>query len=565
MSDYRFLGRPAVKNEFTVAHCRRLRGWFAPDGAFLSSSTPPSSRERLWNSISLLALGTPSALRLADAIIRKTPIDDNKFEPVAAAELHLRYRDRLSPAALRHLRRIVEQHLLSIMEYRFGSSAVHNFTAMTTFFLLAAARILDRYAFPLQFASIREVYTPQRLHQIGLNAVKALAFDASTKPSIHEWNSPTYSPVSLQALAKIVECIDDPEAKQLALDVQFAIWRELLAMYHPALDVSCGPYSRAYRIDVLGQSSSMRILMCYLGLSRDRSIVELFDQRRKGLIFHHDGDVPFTWSMPAWQLATRYPVPSSLLDAFRARRYPHRFRAPIAWEAFGHIDHKKRTWLPVQGTALPGGEGYIHQLQGARWSLGYRSAAKYGHSFAVALHYALAGQGRSMREVRNVLPLVMFQSQPDEWVPDQEGRPMEAPNFNHSGHVEISGRGRTLRFQGHPLPQLAPLPTREISVNMFVPTHFRDVECVRMGSRMFAGEPLELRARECRFGVRDAGCRYSLHLMFDAVVTFRLYRWAHFIRCAAFLYQGPPRRFTAKKLGSMRVHGQFCLTRPPEP
>ncbi|HEY3418152.1 MAG TPA: hypothetical protein VGM23_14840, partial [Armatimonadota bacterium] len=256
---YRVLGDAAVKAEFTEAHCRRLAGWFNAAGEFIHYGTPPSTRERLWNCMSLLAHGDLAYRALAEQIILKTPADHNHFEPIAAAEVHVRFRDILSEQTLAHLQQIVADHLVNLIEVRFGGPGTNNFTCMTTWFLLAASQVLERYPFPHQFASIPEVYTRDRIKTMGLNALHALAHHAEHEPVFREFNSPTYSPISVHAMAKIVEMIDDAQAKELALSIEAKLWRELLTFYHPELSVSCGPFSRSYRGDILGQNTQMRM------------------------------------------------------------------------------------------------------------------------------------------------------------------------------------------------------------------------------------------------------------------------------------------------------------------
>ena len=555
MTAYRTLGSRRVWRELTDAHCPRLATWFNPKGEFVHAGAAPSSRERLWNCQSLLGHGDPRYVRLANQIILGTPIDHNHFEGIAAVEVMLRYGDRVSAKARAYLERIVREHLVNLMEVRFGGGGTNNFTCMTTFFLLAAGQLLDWYQWPHALKSVQEVYSGHRLHSMGMNGLRLLAYHSEHEPVFGEFNSPTYTPISLHSLAKIVELIDDPRAKEMALAIELKLWREVLSLYHPNLGLPCGPYSRAYRVDILGQNSNIRQIMCYMGLSKDRSVVTLFDERQKGLVFHHNGDIPFTWSSPPWKMATRFHVPTDAIQELRARRFPHRFEADVYWGPFGHVIPKTRKYISVQGDLLPGGTARIVQVQHANHCLGFRTASKMGHSFPILFHYALVPQVRTMRDVRNVTAAVMFHGAPDQWVPDQTGKPMEAGNFNHAGLMDVAEKNDTLTFRGRGLEELAPIAADELSINTFVPFHFVPVADVSVNDQRFDGQPIRLRTRRAVCRVSEAGFVYEIEYRFPRVTDVALYRWANFVRFAGFGYQGKAKRFSAKQLDGFRVNG----------
>ena len=560
---YRVLGDAAVKAEFTAAHCRHLAQWFNAAGEFVHHGTPPSSRERLWNCFSLLTHGAEEYRRLAEAIILKTPIDANHFEPFAAVELMLRYKAVLRSDAYAYLRQIVEAHLINSMEVRFGGPGTNNFTCMTTWFLLAASQVLERYEFKHPLASIPEVYTGQRLRAMGINALRALAHHSEHEPVFMEFNSPTYSAISLHCLAKMVELIPDPVVQELALQIELKLWGEILSFYHPHLGVSCGPFSRAYRCDILGQNSQLRILFCFLGISKDHSIVDLFDESRPGVIFHHDGDVPFTWSGPAWQLANLYHVPVKVLEELQNRHYPHRFQAPIYWDAFGYIDREKKKYISVQSNTFPAGTARITQIQDPDWALGWRSESKFSHSFPLHCHYALTPDVQSMADVRHITAATVLYGAPTEWVPDQSGKPMEASNFNNAGQVRVrSGRDK-MRFIAAALAEFAPLPTDEISINTFFPVHFHPLGNIQLNGERFTDTALTGHSREAVCRLEEAGFICEIRYRFPQPVEFRVWRWANFIRFAGFWYQGPAREFTPEALAACTMTGEFKVTRKP--
>ncbi|MBI4025151.1 MAG: hypothetical protein HY360_09230 [Verrucomicrobia bacterium] len=573
---WRRLGRESVRREFTQAHQRRLHQWFDDQGRFVYPGRAPNSRERLWNCFSLLN-GEPRDVRLANRIMVRTPIEPNNFAPIAAVELLLRHARQLTPAARQRPLKLCGVQYLNMLETRFASPAVHDFACMGTFFLADAPLVMDRYEFKSPVASIPEVYNRERMQAVGRNAIRALYWHAQrpggpqAAPSwiIHQFNSPTYTPVSLLALANIAELVPDPETRELALQMEAGIWRELLAFYHPHLGCSCGPYSCAYAVDALGQSSQARILLAYTGLSRDRSVVELLDAHQPDLLIPHDGDLPFAWSGPAWIMSTKYHVPQDALSrqgGIRGRRFPKRLRARTTWGEFGTLDRKRRRIVSVQGNLLPAGESELVQVQRQRWCLGYRRLTHWGNTFPIHLHYALQRNVRSMRDIRSVISGVMFQGKPQEWTADQRGGRIETAVLVQTGKVTVrpSRDGRWVAFAARAMSELSPIPIEECSVNTLIPTHFTPVSEARLNGQLFDGQPIMLRARKARLSVQDHGARFFVEYRFRSRRggIIQLFRWAKYIRFAAFLYRGKRRRFSGKQLDEMRMSGHFEATVP---
>jgi len=558
MKTYRLMGRPSVKKEFTREHCKRLKKWFDSKGKFVAVDVHPSSRERLWNCFSLLSHNTASK-KLAHAIILKTPIDNNHFEPIAAANLLLTFKNQLPQNVETRLLQMVKEHLLNMMEFRMGTNSLHNFTSMGTFFLLAAGQLLDRYEWKHKHASIPEVYTGDRITAMGLNTLQSLAWCAEHEQVAHEFNSPTYSPITIHCMAKIVELIDQPLAKKLALQIEEFLWKEVLTFYHPNLGVSCGPFSRAYRIDILNMTSQMRIMLAYVGISRDRSIPDLLDEKRKGILLHRDNDVPFVWSGPAWQMSEPFHVPIASLEELKQRSFPKSFSAEIHWDSDGYVDKKKHIFEGLQGGAMPAGTATISQLQQKNYAIGIRSKSKsFYHSFPIMFHYALKDKVRTMEDVRSIT-VAMFQSRPAEWVSDHKGGTCEAMNFNHSGHLSCKQSGKSVLFSGHPMDELSDLYIDELSMNTLIPVHFSDVDHVGMNEQLFIGTAIETHGKKCTFRISDHGFVYEVIYECVKPATFKVFKWANFIRFAAIAYSGTQKLFSKKELKSLRIKGSLNI------
>lgn len=548
------IGEGAARRTFVEAHARRLHEWFAHDGRFVYPGTEPTTRERLWNAQTLLAHGGAREAALADAIIRNTPIDANHFQPIIAVELLLRFDSALGDEARQHLKDTCKAHLINTLEVRFGNAEVNNFSAMTTWYLAASAQALDGYRMDHPFAGIDAIYNAHRLRTIGRNAMRALTAAWSDRCLTREFNSPTYTPITLHALASIVSLIDDEEVARAAHRLEHQLWEETLAFYHPHLDTPCGPFSRAYRVDLLGQNSLMRLLMAALELSQDPPIETLLDDGDDDVVFHHHGDIPFCWAQIAWVSTGTYHLPQGALAPLNEASLPRRLDRCATWSSKGRLDRDPPSIVPVQGDALPGGQGRVVQEQFPLWALGYRTRAAVGQGHPIHLHYALTDppEPRLQRHTTLATMFHTFTEPMPEFAHDAHGRPVEPDNFNHLGDVRAVPAAHGLIFTARPLTLPDDLPTCELSLNCFIPLHFRPLESATLNGRSWAGETLELRDREVILRVEDHG--------FDFEITYRwksgegvtsLGQWCRFLR---FVAHFDPADADACIEGELRIH-----------
>ncbi len=75
-----------------------------------------------------------------------------------------------------------------------------------------------------------------------------------------EYNSPTYSAITLSNLAQIATHAADPEVRNLAIKCEERMWADLLLHYHPSSKMHGGPLSRAYAVDYAGHNHSIQML-----------------------------------------------------------------------------------------------------------------------------------------------------------------------------------------------------------------------------------------------------------------------------------------------------------------
>ncbi len=77
---------------------------------------------------------------------------------------------------------------------------------------------------------------------------------------LSEYNSSTYTPITLCGAARIASHAKSAEARKLALDIEHRIWAELLLHFHPEVKMQAGPHCRAYCIDNANHTHSLEVI-----------------------------------------------------------------------------------------------------------------------------------------------------------------------------------------------------------------------------------------------------------------------------------------------------------------
>lgn len=77
----------------------------------------------------------------------------------------------------------------------------------------------------------------------------------------HEFNSPVYSAVDLNCLANVATHAVDPATRELALEMEQLLWRHFASFWHAPTMQLGGPHSRAYRRDVAGAPTFLKVVL----------------------------------------------------------------------------------------------------------------------------------------------------------------------------------------------------------------------------------------------------------------------------------------------------------------
>lgn len=234
-----------------------------PDGSGKMPSFNPPFREPIWIT-SALYTGSQEYIDLANRIVSRyndSPPASRPGEPgthsggdfnifqsnVLAHQLH-RFGHLASPAA----REVMEHHARLVFRTRYGSRQCDytvrgcndNMSMSATLgHIMAGEALGDGDAIEHGVWMLKEF---QRL--------------LSRTAWLSEFNSTTYSPLSLVAMASIAEESSDPQIRQLALQIEERLWAEAILHYHPATKQFAGPQSRVYMVDLAGHVHTQHVL-----------------------------------------------------------------------------------------------------------------------------------------------------------------------------------------------------------------------------------------------------------------------------------------------------------------
>jgi hypothetical protein len=134
---------------------------------------------------------------------------------------------------------------------------------------------------------------------------KKINSDFARHGTFEEYNSPTYYGVDLFSLALWRRYGSTDFMREVGRELEAALWRDIAEFYHPGLRNLCGPYDRAYGLDMRRYVSLTGI---WMGLALPENLTPLPDPR--GVMGHaHDFFVT-----PAY-VALGVVIPSEVLPA----------------------------------------------------------------------------------------------------------------------------------------------------------------------------------------------------------------------------------------------------------
>jgi len=306
-----------------IERCRRFLeaaaeaavDWYDLRGDWRAPSLPALTRERCWLSFALYAAGRAA---FADAVVRKGETAAfatnrfNIFDTNIAAALLASHGGAMAADVRCKLEGLVRDGFAFKPGNRQPDYQFHgyndNMPAKATLGLILGGEMLgESAAVDYGLWNLRQLRA--MLVRQGINS---------------EYNSPTYTPLTLHAMGEIAAHAQSAEARELALGIEHRLWLDIAARFHPETGVVAGPYSRAYTVDTVAHVSLLASLLWFvLGDAARPSPLELFEPP-DGLVLHHLNDRPFNIAQMCWLAAGTDHVPDLACELFASRRHPRR-------------------------------------------------------------------------------------------------------------------------------------------------------------------------------------------------------------------------------------------------
>ncbi len=141
-----------------------------------------------------------------------------------------------------------------------------------------------------------------------------------------EFNSSTYSAITLSNVAKIAERAEEKSVRTLARECEERLWAELLLHFHPDTRRSAGPSCRCYSADWVGHAHATQALL-WLVLGAEISgydIPDLFfhSEKHPRHVIHYLGNTMQNIAEFSDFFDTEYHLPESLAELAVKKRYP---------------------------------------------------------------------------------------------------------------------------------------------------------------------------------------------------------------------------------------------------
>lgn len=135
---------------------------------------------------------------------------------------------------------------------------------------------------------------------------------------LSEFNSPTYTPITICAVAAVAEL--SKECGELALGIEARLWDEFLKLVYLPIANSAGPFSRAYPRDKLCMTHNSRALLYMLFGEKMKvnPLSTVFSEKYKV----DDEEITYIQLTVMWMCSVNYHCPTEIAEKFLERTYP---------------------------------------------------------------------------------------------------------------------------------------------------------------------------------------------------------------------------------------------------
>jgi hypothetical protein len=350
-------------------------------------------RETAWYCIVLLESGRSEDVALANHILARLTVSDGTHSPCTLLVIYHRYRHLLDKETDKNLLHNLETNLTIAAGVHYTDGNVNHPVAAFVH-LLCGGELLQEKTFQelgkRQLQEFRHLIS-NRQHQRHRQAEMA------------EYNSPTYSALTLWFLALAAEFSQDAEARETALQLEQGLWRNIAMHWHEPSQQICGPFSRAYGEDSYGGFSAVH---CTMALALERAIFIEPELVRR---FDH----PSALIQNALPAILQFHVPEQAMELFFKKPLPFYFRMTTYCEQYHENSSRTKDGKTVSvfdDEVYPGGWGDLTSYLTAEYCLATagRPYVNAGHSDSFTLRYRKAETVTGLQDFRSLYTRMVF-------------------------------------------------------------------------------------------------------------------------------------------------------------
>ncbi len=165
----------------------------------------------------------------------------------------------------------------------------------------------------------------------GLFYLEGLCAHFQRRALLAEYNSSTYTPITLVALMDIAELAQSAEAREMAAACANRVLLDMAAHWHPEIGGPAGSTSRAYLPDYTITLTTQNALMWYLGYPNCLNPIEMLTDDVYGGPLHHGPDNTFLAAQFVECFAVDFTEvrPDVIAFARTPRTYPYAVKATM--------------------------------------------------------------------------------------------------------------------------------------------------------------------------------------------------------------------------------------------
>lgn len=351
------------------------------------------SRETAWYAITLLENARAADHALANRILENLTVNDGTHSPATLFVIHQRYSALLSNQAKEQILKNLRQNLPISALVRYSDGNVNHPLAAYAHLICGGELLGDPAYTRLGILLLQEFQRTisNRRHKKHRQAEMA------------EYNSPTYTALTLWFLAIIAEFAQDEEARQLAQFLEERLWINVAMHWHVPTQQFAGPFSRAYAEDSVGGFSALHCTFAY-AMQRNIFIAPELPRR-----FEH----PSALIENAFVSILNFHVPAEAKTIAFDKPLPYYFRMTTYCEQYhenGRRQEMDRQVAAFDDEVYPGGWGDLTTFMTKEYCLGTASRpyVNAGQSDGFSLRYRRAENVNSVRDFRGAYTRMVF-------------------------------------------------------------------------------------------------------------------------------------------------------------